>query len=324
MNEKEVEDVEELVVPGENAFLSTTHLLHKHLIRTIEGILFHIVPSIKPSNTTSFLCFTGEIAHSSDIDGELDNYDEMKPFLVNGRNGHEGVDRDKNRDKGRDKGREEENVSSCADKNANTNDRKNRKENCNNNGNKYNNNSTNVSNPKDSSRSADEIFSNKFILNSPILPRIFASSSSSFSSFFSISKSSQRNKSSHSTTNNDNDYYYNSNDNNSNINDSNNGNKSMNNNNLDNNNSSNSYSRIEIEKSRLSLRKGHVPLCRALASLAVCVLYIGLLAGAVMKLCVVLSHVLGVGGSTVGATLVALGSEVRTMGLFRRGWSGVA
>ena len=59
-------------------------------------------------------------------------------------------------------------------------------------------------------------------------------------------------------------------------------------------------------------RTSHIPLWRAIASLIFCLFYIGGLATIIVELCKSLSDIVGVGGSTVGATLVAMGSEVRT------------
>ena len=53
-----------------------------------------------------------------------------------------------------------------------------------------------------------------------------------------------------------------------------------------------------------------VPLYRAIGSLVVCIIFLGLSATIIINLCECLSHLLGIGGSTVGATLVAIGSEV--------------
>jgi Ca2+/Na+ antiporter len=53
-----------------------------------------------------------------------------------------------------------------------------------------------------------------------------------------------------------------------------------------------------------------VPLSRAFFSLFVCIVYVGILASVVVNLCSTLVDELGVGGSTLGATVVALGAEV--------------
>jgi Ca2+/Na+ antiporter len=79
------------------------------------------------------------------------------------------------------------------------------------------------------------------------------------------------------------------------------------NDNTDNDNNNNTYS-----DEAYAYPNSYVPLWRAVACLLVCLFYVGLLASAIVQLCEKLSHLVGVGGSTVGATLVALGSEVRT------------
>lgn len=53
-----------------------------------------------------------------------------------------------------------------------------------------------------------------------------------------------------------------------------------------------------------------VSLFRAVWCLTTCIIYVGLLASLIVALCHRISHLLGIGGSTVGATLVALGSEI--------------
>jgi Ca2+/Na+ antiporter len=80
------------------------------------------------------------------------------------------------------------------------------------------------------------------------------------------------------------------------------------NDNTDNDNNNNTYS-----DEAYAYPNSYVPLWRAVACLLVCLFYVGLLASAIVQLCEKLSHLVGVGGSTVGATLVALGSEVRTL-----------
>jgi Ca2+/Na+ antiporter len=70
---------------------------------------------------------------------------------------------------------------------------------------------------------------------------------------------------------------------------------------------------VYSDESHAYVTHSYVPLWRAVACLIVCLFYVGLLASAIVQLCEKLSHLVGVGGSTVGATLVALGSEVRTL-----------
>ena len=53
-----------------------------------------------------------------------------------------------------------------------------------------------------------------------------------------------------------------------------------------------------------------VPLWRAIFVLVACVGYVGILASIIVSICERLVGVLGIGTSTIGATLVALGSEV--------------
>jgi len=56
--------------------------------------------------------------------------------------------------------------------------------------------------------------------------------------------------------------------------------------------------------------RASVSLFRAVWCLATCICYVGGLAAVIVALCHRISHLIGVGGSTVGATLVALGSEI--------------
>ena len=53
-----------------------------------------------------------------------------------------------------------------------------------------------------------------------------------------------------------------------------------------------------------------VPFWRAVAILAICIIYIGALASLIIYFCSDLARNLGVDQSTLGATLVALGAEV--------------
>jgi Ca2+/Na+ antiporter len=83
------------------------------------------------------------------------------------------------------------------------------------------------------------------------------------------------------------------------------------NNNNNNNDNSNDNENNTYSDEAYAYPNSYVPLWRAVACLIVCLFYVGLLASAIVQLCEKLSHLVGVGGSTVGATLVALGSEVR-------------
>lgn len=55
----------------------------------------------------------------------------------------------------------------------------------------------------------------------------------------------------------------------------------------------------------------HVPVWRAFLVFFTCIFHVGVLASVIVSLCEVLVRVIGVDSSTLGATLVALGSEVR-------------
>ena len=118
--------------------------------------------------------------------------------------------------------------------------------------------------------------------------------------------------------NNNNDYSNNnnSNNNNNNINYNNNNNNNNNNRSITNNNSNKNTrkktTKIKPEKIKIKheIKDGHISLSRAFLCLFGCIFYIGVLAGVVVYFCKILAHLLGVGGSTVGATIVALGSEV--------------